>query len=74
MDYKWPRENLEQYAFDKRWPNAIVKPSEIVMAFLTFEEENHFRNRMHDRFRLERVAEQREREMQQWISWNIRKW
>jgi hypothetical protein len=40
--YKWPRENIDEYKFDAGWPND-VKPSDIVVPFTNWIQENDYR-------------------------------
>ena len=58
MDYKWPRENLNEYNFDAGWPND-VRPEDIVVPFTTWEQENEYRIAQRNRFAA--YAEKRDR-------------
>jgi hypothetical protein len=65
--YKWPRDNLNEYKFDVGWPND-VSPSEIVVPFTSWIQENEYRIAQRNRKRLVAYAEKRDR--QQAFDWN----
>jgi hypothetical protein len=70
LQYKWPRENLNEYKFDARWPND-AKPSDIVVPFVTWIQENQYRIAQRNRHIEIAAAEKRDR--QRAFDWNFQK-
>ena len=66
--YKWPRENLNEYKFDVGWPND-VDPSEIVVPFTSWALENKYR--LAQQARLIAIEERRERDRRSEFVWNF---
>lgn len=60
MDYKWPRENLNEYNFDAGWPND-VRPEDIVVPFTSWVQENEYRIAQRNRHGMIVAAEKRDR-------------
>jgi hypothetical protein len=68
--YKWPRDNLSEYKFDVGWPND-VNPSEIVVPFTSWIQENEYR--IAQRNRLVAIAYAEKRDRKQSFDWNFQK-
>jgi len=60
MDYKWPRENLNEYKFEAGWPTD-VKPEDIVVPFTSWVQENEYRIAQRNRHISIASAEKRHR-------------
>jgi len=68
--YKWPRDNLNDYKFDAGWPND-VKPSDIVVPFASWIQENDYRIAQRNRHIAISAGEKRDR--QRAFDWNFQK-
>ena len=68
LQYRWPRENLNEYKFYAGWPND-VKPSDIVVPFATWIQENDYRIAQHNRHIAIAAADKRDR--QRAFDWNF---
>lgn len=68
LQYKWPRENLNEYKFDAEWPND-VNPSDIVVPFASWIQENQYRIAQRNRHIAIAAAEKRDR--QRAFDWNF---
>jgi hypothetical protein len=69
--YKWPRDNLNEYKFEVGWPND-VNPSEIVLPFTSWIQENEYR--IAQRNRLVAIACAEKRDRKQSFDWKFQKW
>ena len=68
LQYKWPRENLNEYKFDAEWPND-ANPSDIVVPFASWIQENEYRIAQLNRHAAIAVAEKRDKKLA--FDWNF---
>ena len=66
--YKWPRDNLDEYKFDVGCPND-VNPSEIVVPFTSWIQENEYRIAHRNRFVA--IAYTEKRDWKQAFDWKF---